>query len=167
MLENTISILIVDFDIEVMKNSEKVHTKWQIREQENLEKILTDDLEIHIINLKNARKQLKENKEDTLSQWLAFLDNPNRKEVLEMKKTNKEIADALWKLEEISEDEKIKRMAWYKEKWALDEASAREYSKKKGKSEAQKEIAKKMKEKFDVETIMEMTGLTLEEIEKL
>ena len=66
---------------------------------------MTEDLEIHIISLTKARKKKKKN--DKLLQWLAFLDNPNNKGVLEMKKKNQDIADALWKLEEISEEVRI------------------------------------------------------------
>lgn len=97
-----------------------------------------------------------------------------------MGKKNQDIADALWKLEEISEDDKIRRMAWYKEKWERDEISAQEYwkengvaegiekGKKVGEKEEQKKIAQKMKEKgIDIETIIEITELTKEEIEKL
>jgi hypothetical protein len=110
----------------------KVHTKWQIREDEYLEKVLTEDLEIHIIILPRARDMLKKDKNNKLLQWLAFLDNPNNKGVMEMKKKNEDIAEALWKLEDISEDKKLRRMAQLKERWERDERSAREYFEEKG-----------------------------------
>ena len=48
-LKKTISILIVDFELNVLKDMIEPHSKWQIREQINSHKLLTDDLEIHII----------------------------------------------------------------------------------------------------------------------
>ena len=95
-LRKTIMILIADYNFGKLKEIDKVHTKWQIREEEYFEKVLTEDLEIHIISLPKSRK--KNDKGSELLQWLAFLDNPNKKGVLEMKKKNQDIADALWKL---------------------------------------------------------------------
>ena len=76
-LRKTIVILIADYELGLLKDIEKIHTKWQIREEEYLEKVLTEDLEIHIISLPKARKKWKEEKNSELLQWLAFLDNPN------------------------------------------------------------------------------------------
>jgi predicted transposase/invertase (TIGR01784 family) len=116
------------------------------------------------------------------------LDNPNNEGVMEMKKKNEDIAEALWKLEDISEDKKLRRMAQLKERWERDERSAREYfeekgllegreqglkegmkaGKKAGKREEQIKIAKEMiKNKINIEIISECTGLTKEEIEEL
>ena len=134
-LRKTIVILIADFEIEKLKDIEKVHSKWQIREEEYLEKILTEDFEIHIISLPKARKELNKDKNDKLLQWLAFLDNPNNEGVKEMKKKNKDIAEALWKLEEISEDKKLRRIAQLKERWEIDERSREIYYREKGLAE--------------------------------
>lgn len=183
-LRKTIVILIADYELDFIKDLEKVHTKWQIREEEYFEKLLTEDLEIHIISLPKARKKENKDENDKLLQWLAFLDNPNNKGVLEMKKKNQDIADALWKLEEISEDKKLRRIAQLKERWEKDEISAqrywkenglaegrkegREVGRKEGKREEQIKIAKKMKEKgMDIDSILEITGLTKEEFEKI
>ena len=198
-LQKAIIILIADYDFGKLKEINKVHTKWQIRELEYFEKVLTEDLEIHIISLPKARK--KNDKCNQLLQWLAFLDNPNNEGVMEMKKKNQDIADALWKLEEISEDEKLRKIAEVRERWERDELSAQDYWKenglaegraqgleqgleqgreegleigrtegremglKEGEKKAQLEIARKMLAKGKViEEIMEMTGLTKEEI---
>ena len=66
----------------------------------------------------------------------------------------------------------LKGIEELKEKWAHDEATLKVYAKKQGKAEGIKqekiETAKKMKEKkMDVKEIIEITGLTKEEIEKL
>ena len=73
-------------------------------------------------------------------------------------------------------DEEIRRLAELREKWEMDWNSSMDYSKregiKEGVTEGRKkerlENAKKMKEKnIPIETIVEITGLTKEEIEKL
>lgn len=171
-LKKTIVILIADFEIESLKDVDKVHSKWQIREEEYLEKVLTEDLEIHIIILPKARMKIKEDEENKLLQWLAFLDNPNNKGVKEMKKKNKDIAEALWKLEDISEDKKLRRIAQLKERWERDERSAQEYFEEKGLKEGKKiqqiKMAKEMLEaNEEIETIERYTGLKKEEIENL
>ena len=61
----------------------EIYVKWKIRE-ERFDKALTDDLEIHIIELPKAKWE--EMEKSKLIQLLAFLDNPNKMEVLEMKK---------------------------------------------------------------------------------
>ena len=59
--------------------------------------------------------------------------------------------------------EKETKLALQKEKW-----NGLEEGEKKGISKEKNEIAKKMKNKgMDTETIVELTGLTKEEIEKL
>ncbi len=189
-LQKAIIILIADYDFGRLKEINKVHTKWQIREEEYFEKVLTEDLEIHIISLPKARK--KDDKSNTLLQWLAFLDNPNREGVMEMKKKNQDIADALWKLEEISEDEKLRKIAEVRERWERDELSAQDYWKENGLAEgrkqgleegraqgleqgreegikeAQLEIAKEMlKNEVEVEMIIKCTGIAKEKLEEL
>ncbi len=193
-LQKAIIILIADYDFGKLKEINKVHTKWQIREEEYLEKVLTEDLEIHIISLPKARK--KNDKCNQLLQWLAFLDNPNNEGVMEMKKKNQDIADALWKLEEISEDEKLRKIAEVRERWERDELSAQDYWKenglaegrkqgleqgleqgreegikrgiKEGEKKAQLEMAKEMlKMGMTVEDIIKITKLTKQNIEEL
>ena len=136
-LSKTIVILIVDYDLEKIRDIEKIHTKWQIREEEYKEKILIEDLEIHIISLPKARK-IKE-KDNELLQWLEFLDNPNKRGMMDMSKKNEDIAEALWKLEEISEDKKLRRIAELRERWEIDERSARAYWKETGLEERNEE----------------------------
>ena len=68
----------------------------------------------------------------------------------------------------MSEDEELQRLAELKEKWDLDERSARQSALDEGEEKAKKEIAKKMKEeKITIEQICRITGLSKEEIDKL
>ena len=129
---------------------------------------MTEDLELHIIEIPKAEKTLKKDKYNKIAQWLLFLDNPNTERVEEIMKENEEVKKANTVLYEMSEDEKLQRLAELREKWDLDERSALGHAKDEGIEEAKTEIAKKMKNKgIDLDIIIEMTGLTKEEIEKL
>ena len=206
------------------------HTNWKIIEENSKQVILTDRLELHIImlpkvteNRKNQEefrnflnslenqdlergqgKMSKEN-EDELLDWLTFLIDPDSERVREKMKENEELKEAVEKLEAISEDENMRRVAELREKAIRDEIwfkeSGRKMGIKEGREEGLKqgrkkgiqegiqegikqgleqgkeqgleegkkmkniENAKKMLEKkIPIETIMEITGLTKEEI---
>ena len=177
-LSKTIVILIADYDIKMLKGIEDVHTTWRIRGDQYKEMVLTNDLEMHIISLAKARKAQKSNSE--LMWWLTFLDNPNNEGVKEMGKKNKDIAEALWKLEDISEDKKLRRIAELEEKWRIDEISAKNYWKKSGLEEGREEgreegeknktieIAKEMlKNGADINFVKKCTKLSEKEIQKI
>ena len=82
--KKVVIIAILDFDLEITKGIEKMETKWRIREDENTKLILTDALEIHIIELSKIKREYKKNKENRKVQWMMFLDNPNTEEVEEI-----------------------------------------------------------------------------------
>lgn len=75
-LRKTISILIVDNEIPQFKGIKKAYTKWQLREEEYKNIILTNFCQISIIELPKAIKEYKNNKKDGLLQWMMFLENP-------------------------------------------------------------------------------------------
>lgn len=55
-LNKTIAVLIVDYELESLKKIPKNFTRWQIREEEYSTVILTDVLEICIIELEKVKK---------------------------------------------------------------------------------------------------------------
>lgn len=133
-------------------------------------------LEIHIIEIPKVRKMKTKGSKNALIDWITFLDNPNQKEVSEIMKTNKEIQEAMEKLEEISSDEELMRLVELRRKAILDENQAkyaaevvgREKGIKEGRKEAKIEMAKKLlKMKIELEKVIEITELTKEELEKL
>lgn len=167
-LKKTISIAILDYNLEKLRDLEKAHTKWYIIEDNERKIKLTDKLEIHIIELPKVRKMRKQIKNDTLLQWMMFLDNPNDREVLKIMKTNKEIEEAMKKLEEIQSDEELMRIIDLRKKAIWDENQGKYIAREEGKKEGKIEIAKKLKEdKMSIEYIAKITGLNVEEIEKL
>ena len=135
-------------------------------------RLLTDDLELRIIELSKAERVLQKDKYNQIAQWLMFLDNPNTERVDEIVKQNEEVKKAKSVLYEMSEDEKLQRLAELREKWDIDErsalSSARDEGIEKGTEKTKLEIAKKMKnEKFNIEIIIKMTGLSKEIIDNL
>lgn len=171
-----------------------VHLKFEDIEPEkyvemNYDKqqdVLTNLIEFHYIELK---KFLKKNPEicDKLNQWLYLLCGKGDK-IKMISKDNKSIEKVTKELEEMSMDEN-ERLEAYKARlaeWEYNYTMAKEKADgiaegeakgeargiaqgiKAGKLEKQKEIAKNMKNKgMDNQSIAELTGLSLEEIEKI
>ena len=91
-------------------------------------------------------------------------------------KENKDINKAIDELEQVSGNEKLRRIAELKEKYIRDEQASIEYAQDEGyrqgeaKGERNKsiEITKNLlKENVSITLISKVTGLNLEEIEKL
>ena len=178
-LKKTIEVLIVNFEIKRLEELE-YHSKWKIIEEEKRKLILTEDLEIHIIEIPKIYKLAGEEQDEELVKWLEFIENPESKKVEKYMKENKEMKEAKEKLEVMSEDERMQILAELREKAIRDEKAVERFGLKKGieqgmkqgirqrREEGIKEIAKKMKEKgTDIKFIQEVTGLAEEEINAL
>ena len=169
-LEKTIVILIADFNIKGLEEVE-YHSTWKIIETNSVKKlILTDKFELDIIELSKIKG--RENEKDQLLDWLIFLENPESERVTRKMEENENLKEAVEKLDRISEDEKMQRIIELREKAIRDEHAI--YAKgvddgvEKGAREEKIKIAKKLlKAKVGMEVIIETTGLTKEEIEKL
>ena len=171
--KRAICIMIADFKVERLKEIENYHTKWNIREEEKRDIILTDKLEIHIIELEKLKN--KDGKEK-LKQWCKFIKMPESVG----ESTMKEIKMAKEELNKISQDKKERRLAELREKAIMDEMAIRDSGyndgKKEGKEEGLKigkkirsiEIAKEMiKEKLDLAVISKVTGLSSDELKNI
>ena len=91
-------------------------------------------------------------------------------------KENKKIKEATVEIVKMSQDEKTRKLAELREKAIMDEKAAFsagkedgiELGRQQGELKTKLNIAKNMKnKKIDIETIIEITGLNKEEIEKL
>ena len=176
LLEKTIIILITDFKIEGLEEL-GYHSTWKIIETKGRKRILTEKLEIDIIEL--PKIEGKEKESGRLLDWLYFLENPRSRRVTEKMEESKEIKEAVEKLDSLSEDERMQRIADLREKAILDEKAI--YAKgvddgiKEGIKVAEEklkkerlEIVRKLKNKgLNVKEISEITGLTETEIEKI
>ena len=147
---------------------------------DNTTRILTDQLEIVIIEIPKAIRQYKTNGKNRISQWMMFLNNPNNREVKRIMNENNDIKEAVDELTGMSKDEELRRIAELREKAIRDEHAAIslatkrgiergiEQGIKQGTRERNIEIAKNMlKENIDIELIKKVTGLTEEEIKEL
>ena len=181
-LERTIVILIADFKIRGLEEL-TYHSRWKIMETRSVKKIiLTEKFELDIMELSKIRG--KEEEKDQLLDWLMFLENPESERVARKMEENKNLKEAVEKLDRISEDEKMQRIIELREKARRDEHAI--YSKgvddgiekgikegvEQGKIEGAKEekiqIAKNMLQRgFSKQEIMDITGLTKKEIEEL
>ena len=115
--------------------------------------------------------------------WLYFIENPGDERVIKNMEKNEGLREAKEKLEVMSDDEYMQRIAEWREKAIRDEKELLNtgYHKgikegikegmKQGEKEKRKEIqriAKKLKEEnMTLEQISKITELTIEEIEKL
>ena len=138
-LKKTISIVILDHEIEALREMEKLGVKWQIRDDQSGKKVLTDRLEISIIELPKAKRIYEKDKKNRIGQWMMFLDNPNKEEVVQIMGENEHIRKAIDELEQVSGDEKLRRIAELREKAIRDEQAAMAYAKEHGYNEGYEE----------------------------
>ena len=180
-LKKTIVILIADFEIEELKEL-GYHSIWKIIETEKRKKVLTNKMELHIIELPKVKGE--EKVEDKLLDWLYFLENPKGRRVKEKMEENEELKEAGEKLDGLSADERMQKIAELRQKAIMDEKATyrkgikdgmkqgiekgREDGIRQGQEQKNREIAKKMLAKnISVELIEEVTGLSKEEIEAM
>ena len=175
--KKVVIIAIIDFELEITKEIEKMETKWRIREDEDTEIILTDALEIHIIELSKTKREYETNKENRKVQWMMFLDNPNTEEVEKIMEENKEIKEAVVEVHKMSKDEKLRKLAELREKAIMDEKEiySTGYHKgekigySQGKLEGEKTGYSKgqKKEKIEIAKILKKKGMSKEEISEI
>lgn len=170
VLKPTISILIADYKLEELKDVEEYHTVWNLREQKYFNKIITNDIELHILEI----PKIKENEllKDELAQWLKFIENPGNKEVEKFMNENKYLKQAKEELAYLSGEPGFQRLVEARAGFLKDqrtfEVCGHERGKKEGKKEEKIKTAKKLlKLNMPIEQIIEITELTKEEIEKL
>ena len=166
-LEKCIAILITNYNIDIIKNIPKYISKWSIREEEYQKIVLTDVMEIYIIELNKFKDYKEKSNHNSLNSWIEFIESP---EVVDM--SNKEIQKAKKVLEEISQDEHEQYLAELREKYIMDQKAIEDagYDKglKAGINQEKLQIAKKMlSKKIDLNTISELTGLSIQELKKL
>ena len=169
-LKKSICVLLADFELDNLREIKKYKTKWNIREEEYKSVILTDVLELAIIELPKYVRYANKEKKENLNLWLKFIKDPevkimeNNEDEKSVKETKQAIQKAQEELEKISQDEHERYLAELRQKHIMDTNAVRAL----GYDKAKMDIAKKLKEeKVDIIIISKATGLTKEEIEKL
>lgn len=165
-LQKTIVVLIADFEIEELKELD-YHSVWNIMEIKSGKKIvLTDKFELDIIMLPKIKG--KEAIKDELLDWLYFLENPKSERVVKRMEENKELKQAVEKVDSLSEDERMQRIADLRQKAIWDEKAIWDAGVKDGVKNGKIEIVKNMlKLGVEIDIISKATELTKDEVEKI
>ena len=172
-LRKTISVIILGENLDILKEVEKSHTVWNIREKEYQKIILTNYLELHIIELSKALKEYKNNPKDEVLQWMMFLDNPENMEVQKIMEENEDIKEAKEELDIISADRGLRELAVDRIILEADRLQyiddAKEKGRKEGIKEGRKEGIVQGNRDKEIEIIKRMLskGKSIEEIADL
>ena len=176
-LEKSIVVLFTDYNLQKLEKVNKFITKWNIREEENPKIILTDALEIYIIELSKGKELMEnmskeEQTKNSLNTWLQFINNPEA--IVDME--NKEVKKAKEVLEEISKDEDERYKAELRQKYIMDQKATEAAGYDKGLEAGLEQGAKKEKLEIaknllnmglSIEQVIEATSLNKEEIDLL
>lgn len=119
--KRVVLIAIIDYPFELTKEIKEMETIWKLHEEKHKNLVLTNYLEIHILELEKVKNTYLKNKDNKKAQWMLFLDDPNSKEVQDIMQENKEIKEATIEVRKMSEDEKMQRLADLREKAIMDE----------------------------------------------
>jgi len=135
-LDKTIAILLSVSNLERLENLEEGHTKWKIREEHHKEVVLTDKLEIHIIELGKIKNKEQTKKID----WLNFIKGDE----IDMKRDmDKELREAIEELERITADPATRELYEEREKQLRDFVSFANSNMRKGLKEGMEQGMKK------------------------
>ena len=170
--KRVVMIAILDYDLELTQEIKGMETKWNLREEKEKDLILTDKIEIDIIQLSKVREEYEKNKHNKKVQWVLFIDDPNTKEVEEIMKENEDIEEAVVTVHKMTEDEKMRRLADLREKAILDEKAIRskgyEDGKADGRTEERKLILNNLRKmKLTTEDICKILNVTGEELKRM
>ena len=145
-LPRTICINVLDFNL---LDEEYFHNTYILKNKEN-NNLLTNTLELHFVEIPKM-KEIDQN--DMLSLWTAFLNDPNNEKLIEL--------EAKYEAEKyrMRENAINERRNFFLE--TLDKGL------KEGEKKAKIKIALKLKESLDINTISEMTDLSVSELEEI
>lgn len=174
--KRVVIIAIIDYKLELTNKIKEMETVWNIIERKNRKLMLTDKLELRIIELNKAKEEYEKDKTNKKAQWMMFINNPNEGEVQEIMNENKEIEEAVVVIKEMTEDEKLERLAMLRQKAIMDEkaiyAAGLDKGELRGREKGKKEnqistVKELLKMNMKLEDIVTVTKLTKEEIEKI
>ena len=146
-----------------------METIWKLIETKNREKILTEEIEVRIIELSKAEEMYKKNKENEKAQWMLVINDPNSEEVKEIMKENKDIEECIVKVKELTEDEKLERLAFLRERARMDEESLKDEGFEEGKKAGLKTMIINLYSiaNMPIEQIAKVAEISEEEVKKI
>ena len=157
-IKKVISIVITDE--ELIPASPRYHHRFTFYDQDAKVEF-SDILEIHSLEL---RKLQKETDGTELYDWAKFIAATTEEELTMIAERNPQIGRAVVKLRELSADERARDLYERREKARRDISAQQKWAIK----QSTFEIARKaLQKKMSTEDIIDITGLTVEEIENL
>ncbi|OFW77924.1 MAG: hypothetical protein A2201_08820 [Alicyclobacillus sp. RIFOXYA1_FULL_53_8] len=133
-LNKTVTINILDFDY-ILNN--RYHNTFHLRE-DNSDIVLTDTLEIHVIELRKLKEQSL-GMERRLVRWMLFLSARTKERLEELSVKEPSMQKAMTTLEFLSHDEETRRLYEERQRALRDYASDMEGSKEDGRQEGRQE----------------------------
>jgi predicted transposase/invertase (TIGR01784 family) len=165
---NIININIVNY--EFLPRVPAFHTRFHIWEDTYREILLTDALEIRFIEMvKFWRLFEKDVLNEPLHRWLTWFDKDSPRTIVEeVIKMDRAIQKAEERLAFVSSDKEVLRAYQMREMAMSDWTSAINYARREGEQKTAVEIAGNLKNiGVPFEQVAQVTGLSIEEIEKL
>ena len=172
-----ISINLLTYSL--FKNIEKYHSCFVIKEKdEHKDIILTDDLQIHFIELNKFQKMTKDN-DTEFDKWLSFFkfEGQDREDKMQVLLNDQIIAKAHQEYIKFSSDDQMRELYASRERWQMDYNTDIHIAKERGieqgigqgiglgKKEQAIDTAKKLKaQNVNIEIIKTSTGLSIDEI---
>ena len=136
-VRKTIAVLICKDKLDILNDIPKWRTVWHIREDEYSTKVLTDKLEVVIIELEKITKKIYNNELEKHSKevvWCKFFLKPKELEGVELSK-NSDVKEAKVKYDELLDDYEEARIALSRQMYVMDMNSSREEGLKRGMEE--------------------------------
>ena len=171
-LKPVISINLID-DILFDKTDKRMHTCYLLKEK-NSNKILTDHIQLHYVEIPKFDKNSDIKKE--LKNWILFLKSNKEEDMSQLLKEDTIFEKAMKKYNYFTDNEDLLNEYDKREAYLFYQASLMRGSRKDGFEEGKLEgerdksilIAKNLKKSgLDIKFISENTGLSIDEIEKL
>ena len=165
LLEPVIALTITDF--EMFENLDPVISRFVLKEKDYLVDYLSDDIELVFVELPKFNKGLEE-LETLTDKWIYFIKNARgldhvpetMEEVPEMKKAFAVANQANLSRDELEDLQK-------REIWIHDQRNAIIKAVNQAVKQKQVDIAQRLLEVLDEETVSQATGLSLEEVRQL
>jgi predicted transposase/invertase (TIGR01784 family) len=125
-------------------------------------------MEIDILEIPKVRA----GDESQLSNWMRFFAAKTEEDFMALSQTSPAIAEAWGVIKHLSADESARMIAESREKARRDMEAYQETGRREGLREGQQkktlEVARNaLREKLPIETIMKLTGLSLDEVKRL
>ncbi|WP_425058481.1 hypothetical protein SCACP_31360 [Sporomusa carbonis] len=163
-LSRTVTVNVLNFNF--LPNMDKYHSMFSLYEAQTGYR-LNRDMELHFLEL-SKWKALSIPPRTRLDKWLMYLSNASPQEMEEIAMSEPAIRKALTAEEIFLKQDKERYLYEMREKALLDHISAVSGAEEKGKTEKAIEIARKMFNRgMSIEDIMDITGLSVEDIRKM